>query len=148
GLPPRRVIHRSQRAGLDVLTPALARIAEDGLVVGPWDVDASASGRALAGQVALASREATLGPLNELGAITYTYPFGHRPLVDFMLSIPGETVSAPGETRALMRRAFAGLVPARVLHRRSKGHYPPAAVRAARLVADTLQPITALEVVR
>ena len=27
--------------------------------------------------------------------VVYTYPFAHRPLVDFVLAIPGEELSAP-----------------------------------------------------
>ncbi|MBI2220410.1 MAG: hypothetical protein HYU53_04320 [Acidobacteria bacterium] len=80
--------------------------------------------------------------------ITYTYPFSHRPLVEFMLAIPGEESSAPGDTRSLMRRAFAGFVPDRVLRRTSKGYYPPAAFRAAREAVASLSRIEDLEVVR
>jgi asparagine synthase (glutamine-hydrolysing) len=72
--------------------------------------------------------------------IVYAYPFVHRPLVDFVLAIPGEQLSAPGATRSLMRRAFSGLVPARVIRRVSKGYYPPAAYRAARQLAASLTP--------
>jgi asparagine synthase (glutamine-hydrolysing) len=64
--------------------------------------------------------------------VVYTYPFAHRALIEFMLAIPGDQLSAPGNTRALMRRAFAGFVPERILRRQSKGYYPPAAFRAAR----------------
>jgi asparagine synthase (glutamine-hydrolysing) len=80
--------------------------------------------------------------------ITYAYPFAHRPLVEFMFAIPGEELSAPGETRSLMRRAFRGLVPDRILRRTSKGYYPPGATRAARLSAPTLLPVETLEVVK
>ena len=79
--------------------------------------------------------------------ITYAYPFSHRPLVEFMLAIPGEELSAPGLTRALMRRAFGGIVPPRILGRISKGYYPPAAFRAARRLAALLPPAAELEVV-
>lgn len=80
--------------------------------------------------------------------VTYTYPFTHRPLVEFMLSIPGEELSAPGDTRSLMRRAFASFVPARILKRVSKGYYPPAAFRSARRLASSLQATDALEIVQ
>ncbi len=80
--------------------------------------------------------------------IVYTYPYAHRPLVEFMLAIPGEELSAPGGTRSLMRRAFAGFVPARVLGRVSKGYYPPAAFRAARQRVASLSTVEDLEVVR
>jgi asparagine synthase (glutamine-hydrolysing) len=80
--------------------------------------------------------------------IVYTYPFAHRPLVDFVLAIPGEELSAPGTTRSLMRRAFANLVPARILRRVSKGYYPPAAFRAARRLAASMVAIDQLQVVQ
>jgi asparagine synthase (glutamine-hydrolysing) len=80
--------------------------------------------------------------------VTYTYPFIHRPLVDFMLAIPGEELSAPGDMRSLMRRAFAGFVPARILRRTSKGYYPPSAMRAARQLAASMPPAASLEVVQ
>lgn len=80
--------------------------------------------------------------------IVYAYPFTHRPLVDFMLAIPGEQLSAPGVTRSLMRRAFAGFVPPRILRRVSKGYYPPAAFRAARRMAAAMLPAHDLEVVQ
>jgi hypothetical protein len=65
-----------------------------------------------------------------------------------MFAIPGEQLSAPGVTRSLMRRAFANLVPARVLRRVSKGYYPPAAFRAARQIVASMLPVTDLEVVQ
>ena len=55
--------------------------------------------------------------------ISYCHPYAHRPLVEFMLTIPAHIVVAPGQPRRLMRRAFAGLLPPAVLNRRSKGSY-------------------------
>jgi asparagine synthase (glutamine-hydrolysing) len=80
--------------------------------------------------------------------VVYTYPFAHRPLVDFVLAIPGEELSAPGTTRSLMRRAFQNLVPPRILGRVSKGYYPPAAFRAARRLAASMVAVEQLEVVQ
>ncbi|HEX3701858.1 MAG TPA: asparagine synthase-related protein [Vicinamibacterales bacterium] len=80
--------------------------------------------------------------------VTYTYPYVHRPLVDFMLAIPGEEVSAPGDMRSLMRRAFARFVPARILRRTSKGYYPPSAMRATRHLAASMPPVESFEVVQ
>ena len=82
------------------------------------------------------------------GPIVHTYPFTHRPLVEFVIAIPGVELSAPGEMRSLMRRAFAGLVPSRILQRTSKGYYPPSATRAARPLAAALRPVDRLEVVQ
>lgn len=80
--------------------------------------------------------------------VLYTYPFTHRPLVEFVLAIPGEQLSAPGEVRSLMRRAFEGLVPARILRRVSKGYYPPSTLRAVRQQVVAMFPLDRLEVVR
>ena len=79
--------------------------------------------------------------------VVYTYPFAHRPLVEFVLAIPGAELSAPGMTRSLMRRAFRELVPTRVLNRESKGYYPPAAFRAALRHVGSILDVNELEVV-
>ncbi|HEU4766283.1 MAG TPA: asparagine synthase-related protein, partial [Pyrinomonadaceae bacterium] len=50
-----------------------------------------------------------------------TYPFLHRPLVEFLMSIPFEQKLRGDETRSLMRRALKNLVPAKVLNRKNKG---------------------------
>ena len=55
--------------------------------------------------------------------LSYTHPYAHRPLVEFMLTIPSRVVCRPGQPRRLMRRAFAGLLPPLVLHRKSKAAY-------------------------
>jgi asparagine synthase (glutamine-hydrolysing) len=55
--------------------------------------------------------------------ISYAHPFAHRPLVEFMLTIPSAVVCRPGEPRRLMRRAFAGLLPPSILKRRSKAAF-------------------------
>jgi asparagine synthase (glutamine-hydrolysing) len=55
--------------------------------------------------------------------ISYTHPFAHRPLVEFMLTIPPAVTCRPGEPRRLMRRAFAGLLPPSILKRQSKAAY-------------------------
>ena len=55
--------------------------------------------------------------------VSYTHPFAHRPLVEFMLTIPPALVCRPGEPRRLMRRAFAELLPPAILKRRSKTIY-------------------------
>jgi asparagine synthase (glutamine-hydrolysing) len=69
----------------------------------------------------LASR--TLQTPEALQHISYTHPYAHRPLLEFMLTIPARVVVGPNEPRRLMRRAFAGLLPPMVLNRKSKGSY-------------------------
>jgi len=58
-----------------------------------------------------------------LRPIVWSHPFTHRPLVEFMMTIPTGIVYRPGEPRRLMRRALAGLLPKAVLRRRSKTAY-------------------------
>jgi hypothetical protein len=55
--------------------------------------------------------------------LSYAHPFAHRPLVEFMLTIPPAVACRPGEPRRLMRRAFAGLLPPSILKRQSKASY-------------------------
>ncbi|HET6977397.1 MAG TPA: asparagine synthase-related protein [Pyrinomonadaceae bacterium] len=50
----------------------------------------------------------------------YTHPFGHRPLVEFLSSVPPEILCRPGAPRRLMRLALADLWPGRLRDRRSK----------------------------
>lgn len=50
-----------------------------------------------------------------------TYPFLHRPLVEFLMNVPIGQKLRPDETRSLMRRALKDLLPQRILQRRSKG---------------------------
>ena len=57
----------------------------------------------------------------EQAAYERSYPFLHRPLVEFLMAIPFEQKLRPGETRSLMRRALKDLVPDTILQRRSKG---------------------------
>jgi asparagine synthase (glutamine-hydrolysing) len=55
--------------------------------------------------------------------LSYSHPYAHRPLVEFMLTIPPAEVCRPGEPRRLMRRAFKDFLPPAVLQRRSKAAY-------------------------
>ncbi len=52
--------------------------------------------------------------------IDYTHPFAHRPLVEFLMTVPARVLCGPGEPRRLMRRAFSGLWPQKLRDRRSK----------------------------
>jgi len=128
---------RPAETGIALLTPRLRILARSPAPAPPLQAFRR-SKRELARMVLGYAHGARLDiPLLPPG-IVYACPFTHRPLVEFMLAIPGEQVSAPGETRALMRRAFAGFVPPRILRRVSKGYYPPAAFRAAREMAASL----------
>lgn len=141
-------LNDAQLAGFDLLSPRLKVLAETAVHRSPAAATGRLSTRRVAALVLGYAEEARLESPNGLSPISYTYPFAHRPLVEFMMAIPGEELSAPGEPRSLMRRAFAGLVPERVVRRTSKGHYSPAAARAVKASATSLLPIDRLQVVR
>ncbi len=69
---------------------------------------------------------------SDIPLASMSHPYLHRPLVYFMLGAPIEIIAPPGEARALMRRAFAPFVPARIISRVSKGYASPYIVRSAR----------------
>ena len=55
--------------------------------------------------------------------LDYTHPFAHRPLVEFLMTVPADVLCGPGEPRRLMRRALADLWPGILRSRRSKGFF-------------------------
>jgi asparagine synthase (glutamine-hydrolysing) len=73
-----------------------------------------------------------------LRPITWSHAFTHRPLVEFMMTIPTGIVYRPGEPRRLMRRALAGIVPDAGLSRRSKAGYNDAFRRSLVPMANGL----------
>ncbi|HET7695959.1 MAG TPA: asparagine synthase-related protein [Vicinamibacterales bacterium] len=132
--------------GLALLTPDLRALVRDLRAPEP-PADVRRSKRPLARMLLGYAAGARLDIPDRSPDVVYSYPFTHRPLVEFMLAIPGEQLSAPGATRALMRRAFATFVPPRIISRISKGYYPPAAYRAARRAVAAMQ-VRDLEVVQ
>jgi asparagine synthase (glutamine-hydrolysing) len=70
--------------------------------------------------------------------IDYTHPFGHRPLVEFLMSIPADVVCRPGEPRRLMRRALAHLWPPSLQGRRSKGLFNVPWIRSLQPLATSM----------
>jgi hypothetical protein len=138
----------AQRAGAALLSSNLGQTAcqreESPRCSGRF----AASKHRLATQLLAYSAEARLGVPTPPGRVVYTYPFVHRPLVEFMFASPGHQMSAPGEPRSLMRRAFASFVPPRVLRRQSKGYYPPSAMRAVRPLAAAARPVQRWQVVQ
>jgi len=60
------------------------------------------------------------GYCQNLGCIDISYPYLHRPLIEFLMAIPFEQKLRPGETRSLHRRAFQNLLPERILRRKGK----------------------------
>src|SRR5215213_11368254 len=53
----------------------------------------------------------TLQPPEPLQHLDYTHPFAHRPLVEFLTTVPTDVLCRPGEPRRLMRSAFSELWP-------------------------------------
>jgi len=86
--------------------------------------------------------------------VAVTYPFLDRRLMEFLLRIPLDQLTRPGESRSLMRRALRGVVPEQVLRRRSKNLPTPAlghavATQYPRLRKLLLNPqLAALELVQ
>jgi len=72
----------------------------------------------------------SLGYYLEKGAIDVTYPFMHRPLVEFCLGIPLEQKLRPGETRSVLRRALGDVLPPAIAQRKNKQGPDEAIVRA------------------
>jgi asparagine synthase (glutamine-hydrolysing) len=90
----------------------------------------------------------SLSSPTESHAVFYSYPYSHRPLVEYMLALPSHVILEPGITRALMRRAFEGFVPARIMTRQGKGYAAPMVTRAFLPVAtDLLQRVDRLRIV-
>lgn len=53
--------------------------------------------------------------------LDYTHPFAHRPLLEFLMTVPADVLCGPGEPRRLMRRTLSDLWPPDLRKRRSKG---------------------------
>lgn len=68
----------------------------------------------------------------------YTHPFTHRPLVEFLLSLPAHVLCRPGEPRRLMRRALQDLWPSGLKTRRSKSLFAAPWFYALRPLAHRL----------
>jgi len=73
-----------------------------------------------------------------MDGLHYGHPFMHRPLVEFLLSVPAEVICRPGEPRRLMRRALAAMWPVALRGRRSKGLFGSPYLKAFRPLAAKL----------
>lgn len=80
----------------------------------------------------------TLQPPEPLQHLEYTHPFGHRPLVEFLMTVPANVLCRPGEPRKLMRSALSDLWPLKVRERRSKGSFSAPWQEASRPLARAL----------
>lgn len=79
-----------------------------------------------------------LQPCEPLQHLDYTHPFAHRPLVEFLMTVPPDVLCRPGEPRRLMRSAFSDLWPAKLRGRRSKALFNAPWQEALRPVARAL----------
>ncbi len=75
-------------------------------------------------------RGLSLGSRSEQSCIDFTYPYLHRPLVEFLQAIPVEQLLRPGENRSLMRRAMRGILPDKIAERKTKGNPEEVIARA------------------
>jgi asparagine synthase (glutamine-hydrolysing) len=80
----------------------------------------------------------TLQPPEPLQHLDYTHPFSHRPLVEFLMTVPANILCRPGEPRRLMRSALSDLWPNKLRERRSKGSFNAPWQEAAKPLARAL----------
>jgi asparagine synthase (glutamine-hydrolysing) len=88
-----------------------------------------------------------LQPGEPLQDFDYTHPFAHRPLVEFLMTVPAGVLCQPGEPRRLMRSALSDLWPVKVRERRSKGMFNTPWQEALRPIARALVNTRRLHVV-
>ena len=88
-----------------------------------------------------------LQPSEPLQHLDYTHPFAHRPLVEYLMSVPANILCGPGEPRRLMRSAFSDFWPMKLRQRRSKGVFNAPWQQALRPLARTLAGARQLHVV-
>ena len=105
--------------------------------IGEWSAAAPSRQKRLRGLAGLTQSRFFQCP-EPLDGMLYTHPFTHRPLVEFLLSVPAGVLCRPGEPRRLMRRALRGIVPEAVLRRRSKGNYEALFLQSLRPCAAAL----------
>jgi asparagine synthase (glutamine-hydrolysing) len=80
----------------------------------------------------------TLQPPEPLQHLDYTHPFAHRPLVEFLMTVPADVLCRPGEPRRLMRSALSDFWPRKLRERRSKGSFNAPWQAASRPLARAL----------
>ncbi|HKN83490.1 MAG TPA: asparagine synthase-related protein [Pyrinomonadaceae bacterium] len=101
-------------------------------MLGPADVFGfqTPSGRDQSVSFLCAVRDLAAGYRRALNKSDITFPFMHRPLIEFMQAIPQQQRVRPGETRSLQRRALRDLLPAETVKRKGKGIPDEAILRA------------------
>ena len=76
------------------------------------------SGRDQAAKFLWAPRHLSCGFWQELCDFEFSYPFTHRPLVEFMMAIPMDQKARPGESKSIVKRALRDLLPSELLNRK------------------------------
>jgi asparagine synthase (glutamine-hydrolysing) len=80
-----------------------------------------------------ALRQIAAGFWQEVCPVEFSYPFTHRPLVEFLLAIPIEQKARPLESKSIVRRALRDLLPTELTTRTEKRiTIWPAAAQAAK----------------
>jgi asparagine synthase (glutamine-hydrolysing) len=87
------------------------------------------SGRDQAKWFLQAVRHLSAGYWKEFGNAEISYPFTHRPLVEFMHAVPFDQRVRLTETRSLLRRSLRNLLPEEIANRKGKRLNTEAAVR-------------------
>lgn len=64
------------------------------------------------------------------GGVETSFPFLHRPLVEFVQQIPFQQKIRPGQSRSILRRSLGGLLPPQTIGRRGKAMPSEATCRA------------------
>jgi asparagine synthase (glutamine-hydrolysing) len=70
------------------------------------------------------------GHLLAWGPVAITFPFTHRPLVEFLQATPPTQWVRPGQGRSLLRRALQNCLPVEIAKRKGKGSPAEAVLRA------------------
>jgi len=89
-------------------------------------------------ELSLILQSRKLQPPEPLEHLEYTHPYAHRPLVEYMMSIPADLLCGPGEPRRLMRLAFHDLWPPELRKRCSKDSFGGVLLDSLRPVAQRL----------
>ena len=98
----------------------------------PSDIDRAISYLSVTRNVSLCCRR-------ELTCLDSSYPFMHRPLVEFLQAIPFEQFLRPGENRSLMRRALRAVLPKQIAQRKTKGDPSEGLARAIAREVSTIR---------
>ncbi|MPY89810.1 MAG: hypothetical protein GEU99_18045 [Luteitalea sp.] len=105
------------------LSPALVGAARSHRTSGDRTrlLDGLPSQRGLAVSLTDTATAIALSSWEQDARVYVTYPYLHRPLLEFMMAVPFDQRLRPGESRSLMRRTLRSILPPPTLARRGKG---------------------------